>query len=92
MTRQMLRGTRGSSKEELTEQIYQHFDEVNEIPVLFHLKYKMDNITEDDYADQNQSGEYKYVILVKYGTVNLLIVYNAHDIVIFIGMPRYFYY
>ena len=51
MTRQMLRGIRVSSKEELTERIYRYFDEVNEFPVVFHWKYKMDDITEDDYVD-----------------------------------------
>ena len=41
MTRQMLRGIRVSSKEELTERIYKYFDEVNETPVVFRWKYKM---------------------------------------------------
>jgi transposase len=41
MTRQMLRGIRVSSKEELKERIYQYFNEVNEAPVVFHWKYKM---------------------------------------------------
>ena len=55
MTRQMLRGISVSSKEELTERIYRYFDEVNEVPVVFRWKYKMDDMTEDDYADQKQS-------------------------------------
>ena len=55
MTRQMLKGIRVSSKAELSERIYQYFDEVNEIPVVFHWKYKMDEITIDNYADQKQS-------------------------------------
>lgn len=42
MTRQMLRGIRVSSKEELVEQIYKYFDEVNETPVVYHWKYRMD--------------------------------------------------
>lgn len=42
MTRQMLKGIRVQSKQELEERIYQYFDEVNETPVVFHWKYKMD--------------------------------------------------
>jgi transposase len=44
MTRQMLRGIRVSTKEELKERIYQYFNEVNEAPVVFHWKYKMNEI------------------------------------------------
>jgi transposase len=44
LTRQMLKGLRVSSKEELTERIYQYFNEINEVPVVFHWKYKMDEI------------------------------------------------
>lgn len=42
MTRQMLRGIRVSSKQELTDRIYQYFNEVNETPVVYHWKYRMD--------------------------------------------------
>ena len=42
ITRQMLRGIRVSSKEELAERIYQYFDDINEEPVVFRWKYKMD--------------------------------------------------
>lgn len=42
MTRQMLRRIRVSSKEELVERIYKYFDEVNETPVVYHWKYRMD--------------------------------------------------
>ena len=42
MTCQMLRGLRVSSKEELVERIYKYFDEVNETPVVYHWKYRMD--------------------------------------------------
>ena len=42
MTRQMLRGIRVSSKQELVNRIYQYFDEVNENPVVYHWKYRMD--------------------------------------------------
>lgn len=44
MTKQMLRGIRVNSKEELTERIYLYFDEVNEEPVVFHWKYNLDDI------------------------------------------------
>lgn len=44
MTKQMLRGIRVSSKEELADRIYLYFDEVNAEPVVFHWKYKLDDI------------------------------------------------
>ena len=44
MTKQMLRGLRVNSKEELAERIYLYFDEVNAEPVVFHWKYKLDDI------------------------------------------------
>ena len=44
MTKQMLRGIRVKSKEELTERIYLYFNEVNEEPVVFHWKYNLDDI------------------------------------------------
>lgn len=44
MTKQMLRGIRVKSKEELVERIYLYFDEVNAEPVVFHWKYKLDDI------------------------------------------------
>ena len=40
--REMLRGIRVSSKQELVNRIYQYFDEVNENPVVYHWKYRMD--------------------------------------------------
>lgn len=45
MTKQMLRGIRVKSKEELVARIYQYFDEVNKEPVVYHWKYKMDEIS-----------------------------------------------
>lgn len=42
MTHQMLKGIRVSSKQELVNRIYQYFDEVNEIPMVYHWKYRMD--------------------------------------------------
>mgnify|MGYP002508064857 FL=1 len=44
MTKQMLRGIRVKSKEELKERIYLYFDEINEEPVVFHWKYNIDDI------------------------------------------------
>lgn len=46
MTKQMLKGIRVKSKEELSERIYKYFDEVNQDPVVYHWTYKMDEITE----------------------------------------------
>lgn len=43
MTRQMLRGIRVSSKQELIDRIYRYFDEINEVPIVYHWKYKMDD-------------------------------------------------
>ena len=43
MTRQMLKGIRVSTKQELIDRIYKYFDEVNEAPVVYHWKYKMDD-------------------------------------------------
>lgn len=45
MTKQMLRGIRVDSKEELVSRIYQYFDEINKEPVVYHWKYKMDDIS-----------------------------------------------
>jgi transposase len=45
LTRQMLKRIRVSRKEELAERIYQYFDEINEEPVVFRWKYKMDEIS-----------------------------------------------
>ena len=44
MTKQMLRGIRVKSKLELANRIYRYFDEVNAEPVVFHWKYKLDDI------------------------------------------------
>lgn len=50
MTKQMLRGIRVNSKQELVDRIYQYFDEINKEPVVYHWKYKMDDIEEIDSA------------------------------------------
>ena len=44
MTKQMLRGIRVKSKQELADRIYRYFEEVNTEPVIFHWKYKLDDI------------------------------------------------
>ena len=44
MTKQMLRGIRVKSKAELADRIYRYFDEINEEPVVFHWRYKLDDI------------------------------------------------
>lgn len=44
MTRQMLTGIRVKTKAELEERIYQYFDEINNVPVPYKWKYKMDTI------------------------------------------------
>ena len=48
MTRQMLKGIRVESKEELERRIYLYFEEVNREPVVYHWSYKMDDIATDD--------------------------------------------
>jgi transposase len=44
MTRNMLRGIRVASKQELIDRIHQYFEEINADPVVFHWKYKMDEV------------------------------------------------
>ena len=48
LTRQSLRGIRVKSKDELIARIYKYFDEVNESPVVYHWKYKLDEINPDE--------------------------------------------
>jgi len=48
LTRQALKGIRVNSKEELVERIYKYFDEVNETPVVYHWKYKLDEIDQTE--------------------------------------------
>ena len=50
MTKQMLKGIRVNSKEELSERIYRYFDEINAEPIVYHWKYKMDEIDSDEAA------------------------------------------
>ena len=44
LTRQSLKGIRVKSVEELKQRIYKYFDEVNADPVVYHWKYKLDEI------------------------------------------------
>lgn len=48
MTKQMLRGIRVKSKEELAQRIYLYFEEVNREPVVYHWKYRLDEISEEE--------------------------------------------
>ena len=41
MTKQMLKGIRVNSKQELTDRIYQYFNEINAEPVVYHWTCKM---------------------------------------------------
>ena len=45
MTKQMLKGIRVETREELERRIYLYFDEVNREPVVYHWSYKMDEIS-----------------------------------------------
>jgi hypothetical protein len=42
LARVCLKGIRVASKAELAERIYRYLDEVNQVPVVYHWKYKMD--------------------------------------------------
>ena len=44
MTKQMLKGIRVKSKEELVQRIYAYFDEINAEPVVFHWTWHLDDI------------------------------------------------
>lgn len=48
LTRQMLKGIRVKTKEELVQRIYKYFDEVNEDPVIYHWKYKLEEIDSNE--------------------------------------------
>jgi transposase len=45
MARVFLKGIRVKTKDELIYRIYQYMDEINEIPVVYHWKYKMDELS-----------------------------------------------
>lgn len=48
MTKQMLKGIRVESKQELEDRIYLYFDEVNKEPVVYHWTYKLDEISPEE--------------------------------------------
>ena len=48
LTRQFLKGIRVKTKEELVERIYKYFEEVNDEPIVYHWKYKLDEIDPDE--------------------------------------------
>ena len=48
MTRQMLKGIRVKSKDELVQRIYKYFEEINKEPVVFHWKYRLDEVNEKE--------------------------------------------
>ena len=48
LTRQFLKGIRVKTKEELVKRIYKYFDEVNADPIVYHWKYKLDEIDSDE--------------------------------------------
>lgn len=48
MTKQMLKGIRVTSKQELSDRIYLYFEEVNRESVVYHWTYKMDEISQDE--------------------------------------------
>ena len=45
MTRQFLRGIRVNAKEELIQRLLKYLDEINETPVVFKWKYKLDELS-----------------------------------------------
>ena len=50
MTKQMLRGIRVKTKQELIDRIYLYFQEVNREPVVYHWKYRMDELQDEVIA------------------------------------------
>ena len=63
MTKQMLRGIRVNTKQELEERIYQYFEEVNREPVVYHWKYKMDEISEVEASSIRYSSYLLFSVL-----------------------------
>lgn len=48
MTKQMLKGIRVQSKQELEDRIYLYFEEINKEPVVYHWSYKLDEISKEE--------------------------------------------
>lgn len=67
----MLRGIRVKTKQELEERIYQYFEEVNREPVVYHWKYKMDEISEAEASSIQYSSYLLSNILVSKQSVGL---------------------
>ena len=44
----MLNGIRVKTKDELVHRIYRYFKEVNEEPIVYHLKYKLEELDPDE--------------------------------------------
>lgn len=53
MSRQMLKGIRVASKDELAERVYLYFNEINENPVVFRWKYKMKDFSPGESTELN---------------------------------------
>ena len=50
LTRQSLKGIRVKTKSELVERIYKYFEEINATPVVYHWKYRLDEINPNEEA------------------------------------------
>ena len=48
MTKQMLRGIRVNTKQELEDCIYKYFDEINEDPVVYHWGWNLEDVDSDE--------------------------------------------
>ena len=48
MTKQMLRGIRVNSKQELEERIYKYFEEINEDPVVYHWGWNLEDVDSNE--------------------------------------------
>lgn len=48
MTKQILRGIRVNTKQELEERIYKYFDEINEDPVVYHWGWNLEDVDSDE--------------------------------------------
>lgn len=63
MTKQMLRGIRVASKQELEDRIYLYFDEVNADPIVFHWYYKLNELSSVAGRHQLLAVYFLFVIL-----------------------------
>ena len=72
MTKQMLKGIRVNSKDELAERIYRYFDEINAEPIVYHWTYKMDEIDPDEAATIKTINNLIYVKYQRYSTLAIL--------------------